>query len=75
MALRSFPNRYLFSLHSKVTSLFSIRYILKNIFTRKEIVNVQFLKKYTNLSNSLKLHFHSIKEYKDAASNHTYICN
>ncbi|WP_314321860.1 hypothetical protein, partial [Prevotella nigrescens] len=65
----------LFSLHSKVTSLFSIRYILKNIFTRKEIVNVQFLKKYTNLSNSLKLHFHSIKEYKDAASNHTYICN
>lgn len=33
MALRSFPNRYLFSLHSKVTSLFSIRYILEIIFT------------------------------------------
>ena len=31
MALRSFPNRYLFSLHSKVTSLFSIRYILEII--------------------------------------------
>ena len=28
---RSFPNRYLFSLHSKVTSLFSIRYILEII--------------------------------------------
>jgi hypothetical protein len=41
----------------------------------KEIVNVRFLKKYTNFSNSLKLHFHSIKEYKDAASDHTYICN
>ena len=32
MALCSFPNRYLFSLHSKVTSLFSIRYILEIIF-------------------------------------------
>ena len=31
MALRSFPNRYLFSLYSKVTSLFSIRYILEII--------------------------------------------
>ena len=36
MALRSFPNRYLFSLHSKVTSLFSIRYILEIIFARDE---------------------------------------
>ena len=34
MALRSFPNRYLFSLHSKVTSLFSIRYILEIILSR-----------------------------------------
>ena len=35
MALRSFPNRYLFSLHSKVTSLFSIRYILEIILQCK----------------------------------------
>jgi len=35
MALRSFPNRYLFSLHSKVTFLFSIRYILEIIFRCK----------------------------------------
>jgi len=35
MALRSFPNRYLFSLHSKVTSLFSIRYILEIILHGK----------------------------------------
>ena len=35
MALRSFPNRYLFSLHSKVTSLFSIRYILEIILSCK----------------------------------------
>ena len=47
----------------------------KYFSTRKEIGNVRFLKKYTNLSNSLKLHFHSIKEYKEAASDHTYICN
>ena len=33
MALRSFPNRYLFSLYSKVTSLFSIRYILEIILS------------------------------------------
>ena len=37
MALRSFPNRYLFSLHSKVTSLFSIRYILEIILRCKSI--------------------------------------
>jgi len=30
-ALRSFPNRYLFSLYHKVTSSFSIRYILEII--------------------------------------------
>lgn len=36
MALRSFPNRYLFSLHSKVTSLFSIRYILEIILRRED---------------------------------------
>ena len=41
MALRSFPNRYLFSLHSKVTSLFSIRYILEIILQRI------FLEKHT----------------------------
>ena len=35
MALRSFPNRYLFSLHSTVTSLFSIRYILEIILMCK----------------------------------------
>jgi len=35
-ALRSFPNRYLFSLHSKVTSLFSIRYILEIILRCKD---------------------------------------
>ena len=34
-----------------------------------------FSKKYTNFSNSLKLHFHSIKEYKEAASAHISICN
>ena len=38
MALRSFPNRYLFSLHSKVTSLFSIRYILEIILQCKTAV-------------------------------------
>ena len=32
---RSFPNRYLFSFTNKVTSLFSIRYILIIIFTCK----------------------------------------
>jgi len=37
MALRSFPNRYLFSLYSKVTSLFSIRYILEIILACKRI--------------------------------------
>ena len=31
-ALRSFPNRYLFSLYHKVTSSFSIRYNLRIIF-------------------------------------------
>ena len=31
---RSFLNRYLFSLHSKVTYLFSIRYILEIILSR-----------------------------------------
>ena len=72
---RSFLNRYQFSCINNVTYLFSIRYTLINIFESKEIVNVRFLKKYTNFSNSLKLHFHSIKEYKDAASDHTYICN
>ena len=36
-ALRSFPNRYLFSLCQKVTSSFSIRYILRIIFYCKEI--------------------------------------
>ena len=36
MALRSFPNRYLFSLYSKVTSLFSIRYILEIISRRRD---------------------------------------
>ena len=36
MALRSFPNRYLFSLHNKVTSLFSIRYILEIILRCKQ---------------------------------------
>ena len=30
-ALRSFPNRYLFSFYSEVTSLFSVRYILRII--------------------------------------------
>ena len=34
-AIRSFPNRYLFSLHNKVTSLFSIRYILIIILSCK----------------------------------------
>lgn len=34
-----------------------------------------FSKQHTNLSNSLKLHFHCIKEYKDAASAHISICN
>lgn len=32
IALRSFPNRYLFSLYHKVTSSLSIRYILRIIF-------------------------------------------
>jgi len=32
-ALRSFPNRYLFSLYHKVTSSLSIRYILRIIFS------------------------------------------
>ncbi|PJI28442.1 hypothetical protein CTM58_06840 [Prevotella intermedia] len=36
-AFRSFPNRYLFSYTNKVTSLFSIRYILIIILRRKEI--------------------------------------
>ncbi|BAU18035.1 hypothetical protein PIOMA14_I_1527 [Prevotella intermedia] len=34
-ALRSFPNRYLFSLYHKVTSSFSIRYILRIILQCK----------------------------------------
>lgn len=34
-ALRSFPNRYLFNLYHKVTSSFSIRYVLEIIFARK----------------------------------------
>ena len=34
---RSFLNRYQFSFINKVTSLFSIRYTLINIFTRKKI--------------------------------------
>ena len=33
--IRSFLNRYLFTFTNKVTSLFSIRYILTIIFTRK----------------------------------------
>lgn len=33
--VRSFPNRYLFSLHNKVTSLFSIRYIFEFILPCK----------------------------------------
>ncbi|PIK19145.1 hypothetical protein CTI16_05820 [Prevotella intermedia] len=33
--VRSFPNRYLFTFTNKVTSLFSIRYILTIIFSRK----------------------------------------
>ena len=36
IALRSFPNRYLFSLHNKVTSLFSIRYIFEFILQCNE---------------------------------------
>ncbi len=41
----------------------------------KKLSMFGFSKKHANLSNSLKLHFHSIKEYKEAASDHTYICN
>ena len=37
IALRSFPNRYLFSLYNKVTSLFSIRYIFEFILHCKSI--------------------------------------
>ena len=36
-ALRSFPNRYLFSFYSEVTSLFSVRYILRIILRRIKI--------------------------------------
>ena len=36
-ALRSFPNRYPFSLYSEVTSSFSIRYILRIILTCRKI--------------------------------------
>ena len=42
-ALRSFPNRYLFSLYHKVTSSFSIRYILRIILHCKTAVFASYL--------------------------------
>jgi len=40
-ALRSFPNRYLFSLYHKVTSSLSIRYILRIILQGKMVQNTR----------------------------------
>jgi len=66
------------------TALKDVIYKQKEDFSDDEVRKAQeklnevydgFSKKHANLSNSLKLHFHSIKEYKDAASTHTYICN
>ena len=51
MALRSFPNRYLFSLHSKVTSLFSIRYILEIILSCKMSL---ITRRYASFHNMIK---------------------
>ena len=84
MPICVFPPHYqLVYISFDISSFSVISYVYGNYYlrvnkyfsTRKEIINVRFLKKHANLSNSLKLHFHSIKEYKDAASDHTYICN
>jgi len=60
-ALRSFPNRYLFSLYHKVTSSFSIRYILRIIFSRIEIIFFPYENIFSPvckfISNRMKLYF------------------
>ena len=50
-ALRSFPNRYLFSLYHKVTSSLSIRYILRIILHR--VLYLVDYKKFINLDDVL----------------------
>ena len=56
MALRSFPNRYLFSLYSKVTSLFSIRYILEIIsMCKRRPFATQKMPFYKPTCNQLKI--------------------
>ena len=55
-ALRSFPNRYLFSLYHKVTSSLSIRYILRIILLGKRCpFEVQKMPFYKPLCNPLYL--------------------
>lgn len=56
-AFRSFPNRYLFCYTNKVTSLFSIRYVLRIILRR--IIS------YTRLYNSLYKRVEYDKSYRN----------
>ena len=60
-AFRSFPNRYLFCYTNKVTSLFSIRYVLRIILHGKSgsfaLQNIRFRNVKSKLSFSLRIIF------------------